>query len=544
MRARLSSSMKNAIVLFRNDLRLRDNGVLHLQQFSQAERVLAVYCFDDRFLNRFTRRFRAQALVELQRTWQKAFNVPLLCFHGLPEKVVPALARSIEGRGVVLFSDEIAPYEKASEAALAKELQRHGWETQSAWTYSLYHPQDLPFDVSQGHLPEPFTSARKQIESKRTPVRKPLPIPKQRKHPVVWVSSEAWRSCGTFMEDLGSLLKLEAGERRIGETKGEGAVYEDTERKQQRFWLTFMGGEMAAAARLDHFCASGLGKYKSLRNGSIGWEYSSKLSPYLAAGCISPRQIHYRVREFEEFHGESVHTYWVTFELLWRDYMRFFCWKHKERVFNENGPAGRLPNGLNWCVGEKSETRLQRWKDGRTGVPWVDGHMRELKQTGFMSNRGRQNVASFLIFNLKVDWRLGAQYFEDTLIDHDVSANWGNWVAAAGVASTSSRVNRFNMEKQARDYDPDAEHARIWVPELADVPKHLVHKLALRTSQMISFGVEPDTQGKPLTAYPLPIVSLAKPSSTERPWKKKPRANKKSKPERAHRGRQGTYYTY
>ncbi len=106
----------------------------------------------------------------------------------------------------------------------------------------------------------------------------------------------------------------------------------------------------------------------------------------------------------------------------------------------------------------------------------VDGHMRELLHTGYMSNRGRQNVASFLIHNLKIDWRFGARHFEEYLVDHDVSQNWCNWNAAAGLSG--GRVNVFNMDKQARDYDPEGEHARYWIPELPSaLPGKSVHDL-------------------------------------------------------------------
>lgn len=111
---------------------------------------------------------------------------------------------------------------------------------------------------------------------------------------------------------------------------------------------------------------------------------------------------------------------------------------------------------------------FELWRTGRTGVPLVDANMRELSATGFMSNRGRQNVASYLVLDLGCDWRLGADWFEHTLLDHDVSSNWGNWVAAAGL--TGGRVNKFNMIKQSKDYDPEGLYIKAWLPELQHVP--------------------------------------------------------------------------
>lgn len=122
----------------------------------------------------------------------------------------------------------------------------------------------------------------------------------------------------------------------------------------------------------------------------------------------------------------------------------------------------------------KDPELLQRWKEGRTGMPLVDANMRELAATGFMSNRGRQNVASYLALDLGLDWRLGADHFESLLLDYDVASNWGNWVAAAGL--TGGRVNHFNISKQASDYDKDGDYVRLWLPELRNVPASKVHQ--------------------------------------------------------------------
>jgi deoxyribodipyrimidine photo-lyase len=114
------------------------------------------------------------------------------------------------------------------------------------------------------------------------------------------------------------------------------------------------------------------------------------------------------------------------------------------------------------------------WVEGKTGFPLVDANMRELAATGFMSNRGRQNVCSFLALELNLDWRLGAEYFESVLLDHDVHSNYGNWCAGAGM--TGGRLNRFNIVKQGKDYDQHGEYVRHWLPELKDVPPQFVHE--------------------------------------------------------------------
>lgn len=117
---------------------------------------------------------------------------------------------------------------------------------------------------------------------------------------------------------------------------------------------------------------------------------------------------------------------------------------------------------------------FELWKAGRTGMPLVDANMRELAATGFMSNRGRQNVASYLILDLGVDWRRGASWFEHHLLDHDVASNWGNWLSAAGL--TGGRINKFNIVKQSKDYDEDGRYVKHWLPELRAVPPAYVHE--------------------------------------------------------------------
>ena len=223
--------------------------------------------------------------------------------------------------------------------------------------------------------------------------------------------------------------------------------------------------------------ADRLGIYFETRNGMIGADYSSKFSPWLAHGCVSPRFIHAEVQKYEKERVANKSTYWLIFELIWRDFFKFFCLKHGNAVFQLGGTAGR-----NWQWEGQGEA-FERWRDGETGQPLVDANMRELKLTGFMSNRGRQNVASFLTQNLNVDWRLGAAYFEQALIDHDVTANWGNWMFAAGLSG--GRVNKFNILKQSKDYDEQGEYCRLWcvrLPVRAGVHEELQQALCVLES--------------------------------------------------------------
>jgi deoxyribodipyrimidine photo-lyase len=213
--------------------------------------------------------------------------------------------------------------------------------------------------------------------------------------------------------------------------------------------LIFKGGESQAIARLNHyfFETKCISDYKETRNGLIGADYSSKFSPWLALGCISPRFIFRELQQYEVEFGANDSTYWLVFELLWRDYFRFMMKKHQSKWF---GKAGIKTNKIK--LFKDDVQKLQDWIEGKTGVEFVDANMIELKLTGFMSNRGRQNVASYLCNDLKLDWRLGAAYFEQQLVDYDVCSNWGNWQYASGVGPDPREDRYFNVIKQATIY--------------------------------------------------------------------------------------------
>jgi deoxyribodipyrimidine photo-lyase len=122
-----------------------------------------------------------------------------------------------------------------------------------------------------------------------------------------------------------------------------------------------------------------------------------------------------------------------------------------------------------------TDADFQRWCDGRTGFPLVDASMRELAASGWMSNRGRQNVVSFLTKNLGIDWRAGAEWFESQLVDYDVASNWGNWTYGAGVGNDARGFRFFNLHKQAAEYDPSGAYVRHWLPELSGLPGASIH---------------------------------------------------------------------
>jgi len=174
-------------------------------------------------------------------------------------------------------------------------------------------------------------------------------------------------------------------------------------------------------------------------------------------GCISPRTVYWELKQYELAHGANDSTYWLVFELLWRDYFRFAMKKHKQKFFQLGGIHGKS------VAASRDMHVVQQWVNGTTGVDFVDANMLELRHTGFMSNRGRQNVASYFCNELAQDWRIGAAYFEEQLIDYDVASNWCNWAYLAGVGNDPRGNRYFDTEKQAKQYDPRAEYRKLWL---------------------------------------------------------------------------------
>eukprot|EP00494_Astrolonche_serrata_P006883 UN06908 len=237
----------------------------------------------------------------------------------------------------------------------------------------------------------------------------------------------------------------------------------------------FQGGETMALKTLKDWIweQDKLRTYKDTRNGLLGNNYSSKFSPWLALGCLSPRMIYSECKKYESCRAKNKSTYWLVFELMWRDFFTFQAIKRGNDIFKIHGPIGSH-NGFYNRDWPGTKLDLDKWRTGQTGWPFIDANMREMNETGFMSNRGRQNVASFLALELRVDWRQGAEYFETHLLDHDVASNYGNWCAAAGLFG--GRVNRFNIIKQAKDYDKNGDYVRRWIPELKKVPTSKIHE--------------------------------------------------------------------
>ncbi|TDV49272.1 DASH family cryptochrome [Pseudomonas graminis] len=218
----------------------------------------------------------------------------------------------------------------------------------------------------------------------------------------------------------------------------------------------YHGGEQTAIEHLQQYFRRGLANsYKATRNNLSAVDDSTKFSPWLARGSLSAPQIDQALKAFEAEYGANDSTYWIYFELLWRDYFRLLHLKYGRLLYRASGLKGGSEPGHN-------PQGFARWCRGETGEALIDAGMRELAATGYLSNRMRQIVASYLIFDLKGDWRAGAAWFEAQLVDYDVYSNQGNWLYIAGYGTDPRGGRRFNTTKQADEHDADGAYRRLW----------------------------------------------------------------------------------
>lgn len=429
--------MRTIVVWFKTDLRLDDNETL-IKAIAQGDAIVPIYCFDDsHFVEseygfQKTGSFRAQFLLESLTDLDinlRELGSGLLILRGKPEVEIPKVVSQYKANKVVA-KREVAFEERQKESIVQEALFKLKCEFQTYSTSTLYHAEDLPFSIKD--IPDVFTNFRKKTE-KETSIRKAIDKPIKINSPKI--------------EPI-SLPTLEELNLEFTSIDNRAAIH-------------FKGGETEAINRLNHYFFENkcISNYKETRNGLVGADYSSKFSAWLALGCISPRYIYTQLKQYESEFGANESTYWLVFELLWRDYFRFMMKKHKSKLFNQSGIKN---NKIQFFKNDVQ--KLQDWIEGKTGIDFVDANMIELKLTGFMSNRGRQNVASYLCNDLKLDWRLGAAYFEQQLIDYDVSSNWGNWAYLAGVGNDPRGNRYFNIEKQASDYDKYRKYRDLWLP--------------------------------------------------------------------------------
>ena len=417
--------MTHSLYWFTNDLRLSDNALISLAA-KQDTALSFIYCVDPQWfksnhhdcqsMGQHRWQFLAQSLQQLNNTL-KDYGQHLVIYHQAAHEVIEHYYHHHNVR--TLYCSEQIGYDE--QQTLLNVAKNHGdLVIKQANTFTLYDNQQLPFTINE--LPATFSQFRKLIEQTTPTINTLLDPPEYIARPLI--APMPWPTT----------LPNVSKERAL-----------------------FAGGEQSATDHLaDYFSSANPSTYKETRNALAGIENSTKFSPWLANGCISARQIVNALRNYEHIHGANDSTYWIYFELLWREYFQLYSLRYGNKLFSFAGITKRKP------LTSFYPQRFKQWCTGTTPYPIVNACMKQLNKTGYMSNRGRQLVASCLVNELKLDWRFGAAYFEQQLIDYDVASNWGNWQYLAGVGADPRSGRHFNLVKQTQTYDANNQFINHW----------------------------------------------------------------------------------
>ncbi|MCD9461034.1 DASH family cryptochrome [Marinibactrum halimedae] len=473
------------IMWFTNDLRLHDNATLRAAG-QQCDQLVCVYVVQSEpshhqqlarqhqriecglqgvGRNRLRQQFEQESLGSLSHGL-RLLGQELLILQGAPLEIIAQCIQQY--RATAVFSSVNAGwYENQTLYQLKQhypQLALHRYHT-----HTLFEPAQV--NLERGFA-QTFSKFRRQMESVGT-IDAKAPVSKLPPSPI-----------------------FDQSANKQGKNKGVNANYVYIKSKEDvnspglyssslvSSEEKFTGGEYAA---LDHISAYFDTKkrlpsqYKLVRNALDGWEHSTKLSAWLANGCLSVREVVKILEEYEGICGANESTYWIYFELLWREYFQWYAHYYGLYLYRFSGIKKKKP------LTSFYPQRFQQWCEGTTPFTLVNACMIQLKTTGYLSNRGRQIVASCFVNELNLDWRYGAAYFEKTLIDYDVAANWGNWQYLAGVGADPRGKRHFDLKKQTQQYDPDGIFQKKWATNVTD------NNLILDAVDAADWPLDPDS---------------------------------------------------
>lgn len=424
----MSINKQTHIHWFNNDLRLNDQPFTemlkdkhqHFGLYIIDPRKYAHTSFGFRKTGKKRIQFLRENLIDLQQHYRQ-LGSDILIIKGYPELLIPQIVKDYDAS--LSFQLEYATEERELQEAIVNQLNEQA-------IYSCHNNFLIdPTLLNLATLPNSFSGFRNKVEKllKKTPV---------------------------FGVDCPKFLPPASKEfTRINKHQNQ---------RHEKTVFPFSGGEKAAHSRLINYLfeSQHIDSYKMTRNGLLGTEYSSKFSPWLASGVLSPKMIYAEIKRYEKEKGSNDGTYWLFFELLWRDYFRHAGKIYKDKLFYASGIDGTRRKTF------KNTSVFENWTTGNTTDAFINANMKELALTGFMSNRGRQNAASYLVHDLNIDWRLGAAWFEHTLLDYDAYSNQGNWMYIAGFGFNPKGAAIFDIDFQTKRYDAEGNYQEQWLNEI------------------------------------------------------------------------------
>jgi len=426
------------LILFwhRRDLRISDNvGLARARE--RSPHIVGVFCLDPAILQRddvapARVTYMIGCLQELQQRYTQAGS-HLLILQDDPTQAIPRLAETL-GATAVYFNRDVEPYGRERDRTVAAHLKDAGIEYQAFWDQILHHPKEITTGAGSPYtVYSPFW---KNWSSR----------PKADPYPPL---AEA---CGLDEAALEKARQVGAKPLPTADALGYGW---DTP-------LLLPPGEAAAQEQLELFCDGAIAAYQEQRN-FPAIDGTSVLSAALKFGAIGVRTVWAATLEAtqqsrSDEERDGIRT-WQQ-ELAWREFYQHVLYNFPELA---EGPYREPFKHFPW---EDNEAHFQAWCEGRTGYPIVDAAMRQMNQVGWMHNRCRMIVASFLTKDLILNWQLGEKYFMQRLVDGDLSANNGGWQWSASSGMDPKPLRIFNPASQAQKFDPEGEYIRQWVPEI------------------------------------------------------------------------------
>ncbi|MFQ4141739.1 deoxyribodipyrimidine photo-lyase, 8-HDF type [Chlorogloeopsis sp. ULAP02] len=459
------------LILFwhRRDLRISDNTGLAAAQRRSAK-VVGVFCLDPNILERddvapVRVTYMIGCLQALQERYTQAGS-QLLILHANPTQAIPALAAALDAKAV-FWNWDVEPYSQKRDRAVIEALKEKDIEfLEKNWDQLLHSPEEIRTGSNQ-----PYTVY--------TPFWKN------------W-SNKAKANPVETLENVEGLTETEKEKAKVA-----GVIELPSAQELGFIWdgeLVIAAGEAAAQERLEEFCAHAIDEYQQQRN-FPGTDGTSRLSAALKFGAIGIRTVWQATQQaLENSRSEETEASIRTWqqELAWREFYQHAMYHFPELA---EGAYRDTFKNFPW---QSNVEHFQAWCEGRTGYPIVDAAMRQLNELGWMHNRCRMIVASFLTKDLLINPQLGEKYFMQKLIDGDLSANNGGWQWSASSGMDPKPLRIFNPASQAQKFDPDAEYIRQWLPELRSID----------TEYLVTGNITP--LERQAVDYPAPIVEHKK----------------------------------